>query len=82
MIMGFIFNLMGEKTEGFMLIMTRSLQLILHLPVMQVILPANVLVFMGSAISFVMFDIFFGYEVWEYIPMLKYNTNIKSPALS
>jgi hypothetical protein len=56
--------------------MTRSLQLILHLPVMQVVLPANVIAFIYSAITFVMFDIFFGYELWKYIPNIYFNQSI------
>jgi hypothetical protein len=49
MISGFIFNLMGGKIEGYIFMMTRSLQLILHLPVMQVLLPANVITYISSA---------------------------------
>ena len=82
MIFGFLFNFFGDKIEIYMFLMTRSLQLILHLPIMQVVLPANVIVFIGSAINFVMFDIFFGYEVWEYIPNIHFNPNIQSPVLN
>jgi hypothetical protein len=82
MIFGFIFNLIGEKIEGYMFLMTRSLQLILHLPIIQVVLPANVVAYMGYAINFVMFDIFFGYEVWKYIPKIYFNPKIESLALN
>ena len=50
--------------------MIRSLQLILHLPIMQVSLPANVVAFMNDAINFVMYDIFFSKTVWAYIPYI------------
>ena len=53
-----------------MKLMIRSLQLILHLPIMEVSLPANVVAFINYAISFVMFDIFFSKTVWAYIPYL------------
>ena len=82
MISGFIFNILGGKIEGYIFLMTRSLQLILHLPVMQVVLPANVIAFIYSAITFVMFDIFFGYELWTCIPNIYFNPNIESPASS
>ena len=82
MILGFLFNLIGENTERYMFLMTRSLQLILHLPIMQVVLPANVIAYIASAINFVMFDIFFGYEVFSYIPGIYFNSNIQSPALN
>jgi hypothetical protein len=73
MILGIVFNFLGEKTEEYMFIMTRSLQLILHLPIMQVVLPANVVAYMSGAINFVMFDILFGYDVVSYIPNLTFN---------
>jgi hypothetical protein len=46
MIFGFVFNLAGGKTEAYMFFLTRTLQLILHLPIMQVALPANVMAYM------------------------------------
>jgi len=82
MIFGFLFNFFGEKIEIYMFLMTRCLQLILYLPIMQVALPENVIAYMGSAITFVMFDIFFGFELWEYIPNIHFNHSLKSPALN
>ena len=46
MIFGFVFNLAGGKTEAYMFFLTRTLQLILHLPIMQVALPANIMAYM------------------------------------
>jgi len=70
LILGIIFNFLGEKVLDYMRLMIRSLQLILHLPIMQVSLPANVIAFIKDAISFVMFDIFFNNIVWSYITFI------------
>ena len=76
LVLGIIFNFLGDKVLDFMRLMIRSLQLILHLPIMEVSLPANVVAFINNAIAFVMFDIFFNNIVWSYIPFINFNENI------
>ena len=44
--------------------MIRSLQLILHLPIFQIIMPSNVILFFQLVIPFVMFDVFENAQGW------------------
>lgn len=67
LILGIVFNILGEKLLDYMRLMIRSLQLILHLPIMQVTLPANVIAFINYALKFVMFDILFDVKIWSYL---------------
>ena len=57
LVIGGIFNILGDGFIEYMLLMYRSLQLILHLPIFQIIVPANVLIFIEAAITVVQFDI-------------------------
>ena len=57
LIAGIIFNYMGDGCIEYMLLMYRSLQLILHLPLTQVIVPANVIVIVSKALNVVQYDI-------------------------
>ncbi len=66
LILGIVFNILGERVLDYMRLMIRSLQLILHLAIMQVTLPANVIAFINYALKFVMFDIFFDVKIWSY----------------
>ena len=70
LILGIVFNILGERVLDYMRLMIRSLQLILHLAIMQVTLPANVIAFINYALKFVMFDIFFDVKIWSYIPFI------------
>ena len=57
LVIGGIFNFLGDGFIEYMLLMYRSLQLILHLPIFQIIVTANVLIFIEAAITVVQFDI-------------------------
>ena len=43
LIIGIVLKFIGEKSEQFFLLMIRPLQLILHLPIMLIVLPGNIL---------------------------------------
>lgn len=49
----------------FMFIMVRSLQIILHLPIMRVLFPANAMLFVAIMIPTVGFDILESFFDWE-----------------
>ena len=45
LIVSILLNLIGQGCIEYMLLMIRSLQLVIHLPIMQVVFPANALTF-------------------------------------
>jgi hypothetical protein len=47
----------GTGCMEYMLSMINALQLIIHLPLMKIILPSNVMMFFSIILPFVMFDI-------------------------
>ena len=55
----------GGALQGFMWYL-RSLQLIIHLPLMQTILPSNVSAFFEAIIPIVTFDILADYTDWMF----------------
>jgi len=57
LIVSFLMNLIMSGAMMYMLTMIRSLQMILHLPMMRVIIPGNVNMFFSILIPIVMFDI-------------------------
>jgi len=57
-IIAFCLNIFFVGGFKYMIGMIRSLQLILHLPIMTVIFPSNVMMFFNIVIPIVMFDIF------------------------
>ena len=57
LIIGILLKFIGEKSEQFFLLMIRPLQLILHLPIMLIVLPGNILSVFKILIKFAMFDI-------------------------
>jgi hypothetical protein len=44
LILGILMNIIGAGCAEYMLLMFRSLQIVLHLPIMQTVFPANALV--------------------------------------
>ena len=55
----------GGKAMRFMFIMVRSLQLIMHLPMVQIVFPGNVMMMIGILIPVVGFDILESVFEWE-----------------
>lgn len=56
----------GGLAMKFMFIMVRSLQLILHLPLLRVIFPANVMLIIKIMIPTVAFDLIDQWDVWSH----------------
>ena len=56
--------------------MMRTMQLIVHIPIFFISLPTNLIIYLRALMNFVMFDIFFNYEPWQYITFLHFNHNI------
>lgn len=66
----YVFSNGEKKAPRFMFIMMRTLQIIMHLPLMRVIFPANVICLfrvLMPALSFDFLDAFFDWEEQTYI---------------
>ncbi len=57
LILGVVMNVLGNGCVEYMLLMFRSLQIVVHLPILQAIFPANALNFIQYILSIVWFDI-------------------------
>ena len=57
MVITFVINFVFSGGMYYFLILVRSLQIVLHIPMLKVILPGNVSLFFGYVISVAMFDI-------------------------
>jgi hypothetical protein len=57
LISSIILNLVGQGCVEYMLLMFRSLQIVLHLPILQVVFPSNALAFFLYIIRLVQFDV-------------------------
>jgi hypothetical protein len=53
LIVSILLNLIGQGCIEYMLLMIRSLQLVIHLPIMQVVFPANALTFFEYIFSII-----------------------------
>ena len=57
MVSTFILNVLFSGGMLYFLLLIRSLQIVLHIPMLKVILPGNVSLFFSQVISVAMFDI-------------------------
>lgn len=57
----------GGVAMRYMFIMVRSLQLILHLPMLQIVFPANVMTLISIIIPVVGFDVLESFMDWEWL---------------
>ena len=55
----------GGLSMKFMFIMVRTMQIILHLPIMRVLFPANTMLFVSVMIPTVGFDVLESFFDWE-----------------
>jgi len=53
LIVSILLNLIGQGCIEYMLLIIRSLQLVIHLPIMQVVFPANALTFFEYIFSII-----------------------------
>ena len=59
LVLSFLMNLLiSGRAMHYMIMMIRSLQMILHLPMLQVIFPGNISMMFTIMVPIVMFDIF------------------------
>ena len=59
-------NMFFSSGKSYFMIMIRVLQIILHLPILKVVVPSNVMMVISKIISFAMFDFIenpFGYDL-------------------
>lgn len=63
----------GDLAMKYMFIMIRALQMVLHIPLMRIMLPANVLTFIEIMIPTVGFDILESFFNWEDQRILKFD---------
>lgn len=63
----------GPRAMQFMFIMVRALQMILHLPMMTVLFPANVLTIIEIMIPTIGFDILDNFFDWEKQSILQFD---------
>ena len=76
LIIGIVLKFIGEKSEQFFLLMIRPLQLILHLPIMLIVLPGNILSVFKILIKFAMFDILDSIWNWKNQSVIKFNYSL------
>ena len=53
----FVLNVLLGGIMSYILLFIRTLQLILHIPIFNVVLPANVVLFFKTILPFAMFDV-------------------------
>jgi len=58
-------NLIGKSSERPLKLMIRSLQIILHLSIFQVVIPQSAMVFISTVMSIAMFDITASFIDWQ-----------------
>ncbi len=73
LILGIMMNILGKGCLEYMILFFRALQIVVHLPIMQVIFPANVLIFIEFIIKVVWFDILEGFSFFENLTFLKFD---------
>jgi hypothetical protein len=56
---------MGDKALRVMQLMIRQYQFILHIPMLQLVMPANVMMLYGSVIPVACWDMLEGWIDWE-----------------
>ena len=64
MIAGIIINLIGSRASQYMFLMIRPLQLMVHLPLLTIAIPANTMVFLQYVVSVAMYDILSVFWNW------------------
>ena len=57
-VIAFVLNIIVQGSGHYLTMLIRSLQIILHLPILKIIVPPNVSMVFGYMIKVVMFDIF------------------------
>ena len=70
LILGIIMNILGNGCVEYMILFFRSLQIVVHFPIMQVVYPSNTLTFIQFVINIVWFDIEDGYSFFDYFSFL------------
>ena len=70
LILGIIMNIVGKGCLEYMILFFRSLQIVVHLPIMQIVFPANALTFIEFIINIVWFDITNGYPFFDKLAFL------------
>ena len=70
LILGIIINILGKGCLEYMLLFFRSLQIIVHFPIMQVVFPANALIFIEFIITIVWFDIEDGFSFFDFFTFI------------
>jgi hypothetical protein len=68
--LGILMNIVGSGSVEYMILMFRSLQIVLHLPIFRVIFPANALLFFQFSFSVIQFDIQYGFSFFDYMPFI------------
>ena len=76
--LGVFMSLISIGKNKHLMILIRSLQLILHLPIFQVVMPADLITYINLLISFAIFDILnvFNINISDSMPYLKFNNDI------
>jgi len=63
-----------------MILMYRSLQFILHLPIFNTVFPSNAFLFANNVISIIWFDVEYNFTFCDFITFLSYDDNKAIPA--
>ncbi len=82
LILAIILNVVGSGCVEYMLLMFRSLQIVVHLTILQVVFPANALVFFQYIVSIVWFDIQDGFSFFNFLTFIKYDYNVQPKVIS
>ena len=75
LILSILLNIIGYGCVEYMLLMFRSLQIVLHLPILQVVFPANALTFFKFIFSLVQFDILNNFPLFDYFTFIDYDNS-------
>ena len=82
LILSILLNIIGQGCIEYMLLMFRSLQIVLHLPILQVVFPTNALTFFKTIFSLVQFDILNNFPLFDYFTFIEYDMNQEPQCIS
>jgi hypothetical protein len=68
-------NFIGDGCAEYLILMYRSLQLVVHLPIINVVFPSNVMIFLQCLINVVQFDIEKNFKFVQFLPFIVYDNN-------
>jgi hypothetical protein len=72
---GLVLQLLGDEALRVMQLMIRQYQFILHLPMLQLIMPANIMMLYGGVIPVACWDMLEGWIDWENVKFFSYTVS-------